>query len=111
MICPKCGKSRVSELAESWSAWGLHELGLDVPQIKITVSCMSCGFSVSVRSQRVSDPDIDKSIKETVRRAKKRFSDGENSKQSYQISWEKAAELIPEIKDHYQKILSLHQQG
>ena len=99
MICPKCSSTRSIELAEVWSAWNLHKMGLADPQIRVSVSCQKCGFSVFACSGKESIPDL-------VRLAQNRFSEGNTGRADLNISWEKAFEMVPELRDKYQGRIS-----
>ena len=98
-----CGSTRTAELAEYWSAWGLHKLSLADPDILITILCMNCGFSVSDCAIRPLDSSNGGRIIQTIRKAEKRFSDGNKHNSENQISWDSAIRLFPELETYYQE--------
>lgn len=103
MICPTCGSTRTAELAEYWSAWGLHKLGLAEPEISISIICMGCGFSVSDCATRLSEGLSEQNVARAIKRAEKRFSDGNKHNSENQISWDSAIRLFPELETYYQE--------
>ncbi len=99
MICPKCKSTRTAELAEYWSAYGLHQLGLSDPDIKIKILCMDCGFSVSACAEGRSDHANDQNIMLAVRRARRAFF--ERNRAIHDIPWETAIKTYPEILAYF----------
>ena len=107
MICPKCKSTDVNVFSQEWSEWGLHHLGLADPHIKITVNCQGCGYSVSTYSKKASassEGEFFMNTDKALETAKKRFTEGNQTKGYQTISWEKAIEIMPEIRNHYQNI-------
>ena len=101
MICPKCGSTQTAELAEWWSAWGLHRLGIANPEVRIKVYCRTCGFSASDCAAGASDPANGENIHETVKRVERAFSEGNTKKPGNTISWDDAIKRFPEIQAYY----------